>query len=255
MQYEDKERFIQMAEDYDRMAPFFVPQYDFLQREMILQSRIANIPRPAIVDLGAGSGLFLEKALAVNPRAFCYWVDSSPAFLAVAQRRLARFGKQVTYINSAIESEWKNQVGRPVNAIFSMSAIHHLDRHEKQAAYRDCFEMLVPGGWFINTDEMRGLDETAYRAALDFWVNHVNEAGQHVPAELQGHARQWLQHFDHWKQRNIDQFDRPKTKGDDLHESVLDQVRWLNEIGFSQVDIFVKYHLWCSIGGRKPWTT
>jgi hypothetical protein len=29
-------------------------------------------------------------------------------------------------------------------------------------------------------------------------------------------------------------------------------VAWLTEIGFTQVDLFVKYHLWCIIGGQKP---
>jgi hypothetical protein len=39
----------------------------------------------------------------------------------------------------------------------------------------------------------------------------------------------------------------PKKKGDDLHESFIDQVNWLKEFGYKNADLFVKYHLWCVI--------
>ena len=43
----------------------------------------------------------------------------------------------------------------------------------------------------------------------------------------------------------------PKTKSDDLHEDYASQLDWLHEVGFAHVDLFIKYHLWCAIGGRK----
>jgi hypothetical protein len=46
--------------------------------------------------------------------------------------------------------------------------------------------------------------------------------------------------------------DVPKTKGDDIHESFVNQVDWLHEIGFTEADVYIKYHLWCAVGGRKP---
>ena len=39
---------------YDAMAPYLVPQYDFLQDQMIRQSQIAWLNNPKVVDLGAG---------------------------------------------------------------------------------------------------------------------------------------------------------------------------------------------------------
>jgi tRNA (cmo5U34)-methyltransferase len=252
MQTSDKQRFTQMAEDYDQMAPLLVPMYGFLQDEMIRQAEIASLSAPRVVDLGAGSGRLLEKVLTANPYALCYWVDSSESFRSVAQRRLARFGERVNYVLSAIESDWMSQVEPPVQAIFSMSAIHHLESGEKRAAYATCFDLLAPGGWFINADEMRSLDREAYRASLHFWAAHVDAAAAGAPASLGEFVRRWQHHFDNWKRRNIEGFDLPKTKGDDLHEPFTDQVQWLREIGFVHVDVFVKYHLWCMVGGRKP---
>ena len=57
--------------------------------------------------------------------------------------------------------------------------------------------------------------------------------------------------FDNWKVRNLDNIDVPKTKGDDIHETFTEQINWLNEIGYVNVDLFIKYHLWCLIGGQK----
>ena len=58
-------------------------------------------------------------------------------------------------------------------------------------------------------------------------------------------------HFDNWTVRNVDNVDVPKVKGDDIHQDFMTQLAWLRESGFVNVDVFVKYHLWCAIGGQK----
>ncbi len=252
MDCKDKDRFIRMAEDYDQMAPLLVPMYEFLQDEMIRIAGVAAYTAPRIVDLGAGSGRLLEKVLTAAPDARCWWVDSSSAFEAVARRRLARFEGRVTYVLSPLESDWMPTIGRPVDVVLSMSAIHHLERSEKRALYAACSDLLAPGGWLLNTDEMQGTDRAAYRESLLYWARYIDAQMAHVPAELREHTARWRGHFENWKRRNIDGFDTPKTKGDDLHEPFTDQAGWLREIGFTNADVFVKYHLWCMIGGQKP---
>ena len=93
-------------------------------------------------------------------------------------------------------------------------------------------DLLADGCWFINGDEMKTLDERAYRASLDFWVRHVESQADRVPPELVENTLRWRRHFEGWKRRNIERIDQPKTKGDDLHEPFVDQVRWLREVGF-----------------------
>ena len=55
-------RFFTMAETYDRMCQSLVPQYDFIQNEVLAIPSIAD-ENPTIIDLGGGSGILLEKAL------------------------------------------------------------------------------------------------------------------------------------------------------------------------------------------------
>ena len=104
----DKERFFSMAEAYDRLAQKLVPQYDFLQNEVLKMVPIEAHQKAIIIDLGAGSGIFLDRILANHMNVKCYWVDYSNDFLAVAKKRLSRYGEKVVYIRSSLEEKWED---------------------------------------------------------------------------------------------------------------------------------------------------
>jgi SAM-dependent methyltransferase len=252
MAQDGKDRFFAMADTYHEMVPYMLPRYDFLQEELIQLLPLAESPRPAIVDLGGGSGILLGKILQVQPKATCYWVDYSPDFLRIAQQTLADYGDRVKYILTSFEDAWEDEVPESPDAIVSMSAIHHLETAEKQDLYQRCYDKLRPGGWFFNADEMKTIYPDAYLNSMQFWLNYVNGSAPTVPTTKRAYYDKWFAHFENWRARNIEHFSEPKSKGDDIHESFLEQLQWLKEIGFTGVDVFVKYHLWSIIGGRKP---
>jgi tRNA (cmo5U34)-methyltransferase len=162
------------------MCRHLVPQYDFLQDEVlrIADLQIAGIDRgsnaPVIVDLGAGSGIFLERAPTRWPNASAYWVDNSEAFCDVAQENLGQFDGRVKYVLSTFEEDWESQV-EEADLILSMSAIHHLESAEKKALYRRAFDALKPGGRFFNIDEMQTLYKDSYLENMRFWVKHAQD--------------------------------------------------------------------------------
>jgi hypothetical protein len=61
----------------------------------------------------------------------------------------------------------------------------------------------------------------------------------------------FMEKFDSWKKRNVDNIHIPKQEGDDVHESFLVQLDWLKKTGFNETDLFSKHFLWCLIGGKK----
>ncbi|MDY6959009.1 MAG: class I SAM-dependent methyltransferase, partial [Halobacteriota archaeon] len=252
--YEDQ-RFFKMAETYDKMAQLLVPKYDLLQDETLKIASFEGVTDPTVVDLGAGSGILLEKVLTRYPDAKCYWIDFSDDFLKIAKERLSRFGERIEFILSPIEEDWEREIengeGKGVDAIFSMSAIHHLESAEKKRLYRRCFEILNRSGWFFNIDEMKTIYNDAQLKSLYFWIEHVEGARGGVPGDMNHHYQRWNDHFQNWKRRNVDEIDQPKKKGDDIHDSFLKQIGWLKEIGFANVDLYIKYHLWSVIGGQK----
>lgn len=252
MEQIDKHRFFTMAEAYDRMCQHLVPGYDFLQGEVLRIVAADGKRDMTVVDLGAGSGVFLEKALTRWPGAKACWVDYSEDFLSVARQRLARFDGQVSYVQASFEETWESQVKGQADLIFSMSAIHHLENADKKRLYQRCFEKLAPGGWLFNVDEMKTLHQDGYLANMRFWVGHVQEMKGKMAEAQMPYYEKWQSHFDNWELRNVVNVDVPKTKGDDIHEDFTTQVDWLHEIGFAEADVYIKYHLWCAIGGRKP---
>ena len=256
MEQIDKHRFFTMAEAYDRMCRHLVPGYDFLQDEVLRIAAANGKHDMTVVDLGAGSGIFLERVLSRWPDARVYWVDYSEDFLSVAQQRLARFDGRVVYTRASFEDDWESQVEGQADLIFSMSAIHHLENDDKKRLYRRCFDKLAPGGWLFNIDEMKTLHKDGYLANMRFWVGHVQDVGSRMQEaedeEQLPYCEKWTSHFSKWEQRNVTNIDVPKVKGDDIHESFVNQVNWLHETGFAEADVYIKYHLWCAIGGRKP---
>lgn len=245
----DKNRFSAMAESYDKMAQSFVPQYDFMQNEMLKIPGFDHNSIQTVVDLGAGSGIMLEKALNFFPNATGYWIDSSAAFLAVARKRLSEFESRVIYIESSLQDKWEEKIPAKIDLCTSMSAIHHLTAKDKKALYERIFRKLGIGGWFFNIDEMKSLTETAYKNSLLFWAYYVDN--KKVNEKLRKHHDNFLVHFKRWQDRNITGFNKLKKEGDDLHDSFTDQIQWLEDAGFINCDLFIKYHLWCVIGGMK----
>lgn len=248
----DKDRFFSMAYAYDQTAPYLVPQYSWLQDELIRLLPLRSGRAVTIVDLGAGTGRLIEKILLADDLATCVHMDYSQDFQAIARHRLVPYENRVRYVTASFEEAWESQLPCAPDAIVSMSAIHHLDTQGKKDLYGRCLRALRPGGWFFNVDETRSISETAYRNSLHFWVRWVERARQAIPEEQRANFDRWCSHFEKWKVRNVDNVDKPKVKGDDIHEGFLDQAQWLAEVGFANVDVFFKYHLWACIGGQRP---
>ena len=247
----DKDRFFSMALAYDRMVSYLLPRYDFLQNEMIDLIFVHSDANEFIVDLGAGSGIFIDKVLSRYAGARCCWVDYSQDFHKVAIKRLAHHGHRVQFVLSPLEELWESQLAEPPDAICSMSAIHHLGTNGKKELYRRCNTALKPCGWFFNLDEMTTVYNDAYMNTLKYWVRYVDYARPQVPKDMLNFYGAWQDKFKQWKIRNIEHAGQPKAKGDDVHEGYIEQMRWLREAGFVDVDLFVKFQLWSLIGGQK----
>jgi hypothetical protein len=173
-------------------------------------------------------------------------VDQSAAFLGIAERRLARFGKRVTFIEKSLQDDWAGTLSTPPDALLSMSAIHHLDPREKQSLYHRCFDALAPEGLFLNGDEVRPESDADYLAAMNWWCDQKDQAlaaGQ-IPESFR-------QNLVAWRDRNVGRFGEPKTSGDDCHETAAVQMEYLRQSGFRDVRLAWNEQLWGILYGRR----
>jgi tRNA (cmo5U34)-methyltransferase len=249
----DKDRFHSksMATAYDEMCQLLVPGYDLMQDTLIDFLRFESINNIILLDLGAGSGILIEKILKEFPDSKCYYLDYSDDFMDVAKNKLEKYHERVIYIKSNFCDFWEPLLKDKPNVITSTSAIHHLSNENKKKLYKKCYDILRKDGWLFNIDEMKTLNNTAHLKNLHYWIYHAQKQGNTLPDNLVDSYNGWMEKFDLWGKRNIDDIHLPKKEGDDIHESFSVQLDWLNEIGFQNTDIFCKYFLWGMIGGKK----
>ena len=107
----------------------------------------------SVLDLGAGFGALTEKVLHRFPQASITCVDGSPVIIELARKRLARYGAGVRIFQRDLaDTAWREGIGGPFDCAVSALAIHHLDDPRKLALYREVYQLLAPGGIFLNDE-------------------------------------------------------------------------------------------------------
>jgi tRNA (cmo5U34)-methyltransferase len=234
------------AAGYDGTAQIIHPHYLEIQDEILRLLSVHEIAPRTIVDLGGGSGRLIQRILDRWPQAHGIVVDQSEPFLALAERRLARFGDRANCVLSRLQADWSSQLGGDVTAVVSMSAIHHLDPAEKASLYRRCFDVLAPGGLLLNGDEVRAPDDSDYMKRLTAWADHMRRSmtGGAIPATFHDAMNGWID-------RNVARFGQPKKSGDDCHETIDAQLNYFRAAGFPSADCPWQRDLWAVLRGLK----
>ena len=153
------------------------------------------------VDLGTGDGRLLAAVRGEHPEAVAVGVDASEPMLARAAER---------FDGEALVELRKHDLGLPLadlgplDAAVSGLAIHHLEDPRKRQLFGEIHSLLAPGGVFANLDLV-------------------------APASSRLHER---------FRREIGRVqDDPTDRLADLSE----QIGWLREAGFAEVDCHFKW--------------
>jgi SAM-dependent methyltransferase len=234
------------AEAYDLAALAIHPYYVAVQDRILDRMPFGRQEPFELVDLGGGSGRLVERVLERFTGARVTVVDQSEPFLALAERRLARFAPRAAFLQRRLQDNWGAELSAAPNVIVSTSAIHHLAPEEKQLLFARCLAALAPGGTFINGDEYRPTDDREYLALFEEWSTHMFGALDEgrIPESFRAT-------LDYWHDRNIRRFGEPKASGDDCHETIAAQVGYLRNVGFVDVETIWAVKFWGVLATRK----
>ncbi len=234
------------AVGYDASAEAVHPRYREIQDAILECLPLEPAGQGLVVDLGGGSGRLIERVLDRWPAASGLVLDQSEAFLALAERRLARFGARALCVQSRLQDDWPALLpARPI-AIVSMSAIHHLEPAEKQDLYQKCHDALRKDGVLLNGDEVRPAEDAAYLAEVNAWAEHMRRG------MADGSIGEIFHPALHtWIDRNVTRFGQPKKSGDDCHETIQAQLAYYQSAGFASADCPWQQALWAVLRGAK----
>ncbi|MFZ0004258.1 class I SAM-dependent methyltransferase [Methanoregula sp.] len=220
-----RKAFDAVATVYDSQREFIIPDMrDYYDAAVWAAESPRNVP--AILDIGAGTGLLSALLLEKYPASTITLLDISEKMLAVARERF-KSRKNVFF---QIGDYSQVELGGHYDLICSSLSIHHLDSGDKRRLFGRIYEALSPGGIFVNADQAEG--ETPYFTEMcrDYWDDFLRTG----PLTL------------------IEQMEILKRRDAlDKNEKLSVQLAWLHEAGFSDVDVIYKNRTFIVTVARK----
>jgi tRNA (cmo5U34)-methyltransferase len=210
------------AAAYDRDRILLLPGH-----EAFYAAALAQIPFDAatIVELGAGSGHFSAMLRAAFPAAHLHLIDFSQSMLDLARHRLG----DDPHITCTL-ADYSVGPLPSCNAVVSSLSIHHLEADRKRALFPLIFAALQPGGVFLNADQVAGPTPALETLYQQRWVEGVRALGA-------------------TEQQIADSLYRQL---EDRRTPLDQQLAWLRDAGFTDVDCCYKSNSFAVFGGARP---
>ncbi|HVM97045.1 MAG TPA: class I SAM-dependent methyltransferase [Candidatus Acidoferrales bacterium] len=201
-----------------------------------------GLPVQRFADLGCGSGVLARAVLASHPTAQAALVDFSEPMMTEARRELSNHRPAPRFVvGDLAQPAWSDAVRdlAPFDAIVSGYAIHHLQHERKRALYGEIFDLLAPGGMFLNVEHV---------ASVTAWIESVSDELM-IDSIFEFHRQRGGEKS---RQQVADEFVHRPDKAANILAPVEEQCGWLRGIGFVDVDCFFKAFELAVFGGRKP---
>jgi len=224
---------------------YFVP-HRATQHRIIADLAPTAGPGDGYVELCCGEGRLSEALLRAQPQATVLALDGSEAMRQAAAARLAPFGERARVAAFDLDSDgWRTLSGAPAAplAIVSSLAIHHLDGRRKRKLYDHMHLALKPGGRLIIADLLEPLSTAAKAVAAWTWDQNAREAAldHHGPEDP---YQQFVEtNWNYYADPDPDPIDKPSP--------LLTQLKWLEQVGFIEVDVHWMLAGHAIFSGRK----
>lgn len=202
---------LQRAEDW---PSFRVGLPHAADAETMLMEHLIHGQVNRILDLGSGDGHMIAVLREYWPDAAAIGLDLSPALVDAAQQRFVD-AEEVRVESHDLMRPLPSTLGQ-FDVVISALAIHHLPDERKRDLFSEVFELLQPNGVFYDLDVVAAPTaelHTLSQAAFGFDGRQQDPSDQ--PARLE------------------------------------DQLDWLREAGFDNVDCFWKWLELSLVGGTK----
>lgn len=226
-----KEEFERAAATYDGERRCLIPCFEDFYTVPLEIIPFHPDRELRVLDLGAGTGLLSAGVARRYPRALLTLVDLSPAMLAVAEQRFA--GADNARISFQVLDYRCDPLKGVYDLVISALSIHHLTDGDKATLFRAIYDILEPGGMFINADQIQGENGFADQLCRHLWLDKVRASG--IDEKALAAARERMK--------------------EDRMATLDDQLLWLRQAGFTDISTWYRYYNFVVFSGTKPLST
>ncbi|MBN1120887.1 MAG: class I SAM-dependent methyltransferase [Anaerolineae bacterium] len=216
-----------------QLLPLAEQQIEIMMR--LIETTQSGVSR--VLDIGCGDGIVGRSIRSVYPECTLVFVDYSEPMLEAATAILPPQPPATSYrLADFGEAGWQKDIAPGFDVIASRYAIHHVPHEAKQRLYEDIFEMLNPGGIFINVEHVASRGSLGERLFNDMLIDTIYGQSE------EGTTREEV----------AEAFHNRKDKDDNILAPVEDQCGWLRRIGFVEVDVYLKIAELAVFAGIRP---
>ena len=219
-----KEKFNSEASKYDKYRRLIIPHFDLFYGTLIELSNSAE-NHSKILDLGAGTGLLSKFLRERYPQGKFYLIDLSEDMLNIAKTRFEGQNNFEYILGDYVNYDFEESF----DLIVSSLSIHHLTHQEKFQLYQKIYALLNEGGIFLNADLVIGNSPFNEKNYQTNWLDKIEENKME-----ESYKKAAIKRMD---------LDQPAT----LEENI----GWLKNSCFKDVDVYYKYYNFVVIFGRK----
>lgn len=180
-----------------------------------------------IIDLGCGTGTIAKKISEKFPNSKIVCLDIASNMIDIAKNKLSGH-KDTEFI---IGDFSKIDFDTKFDVIVSSLALHHLENDkDKKDFYSKIYSILTDSGMFYNADVVLASTDYHQDINMNRWIEYMNKS-----VLMDEILNNWI----------------PKYKTEDRPAKLIDQLKWLENIGFKSVDVIWKYYNFGVYGGIK----
>ena len=194
------------------------------------------------LDLGCGDGMLSAAILDEFPTARGCLVDISEPLLTAARHQLQAHADRVDFIVADYtQPGWTRAISRllPFDAVVSAFAAPGSPDHQKRELYTEIFQLLKPEGPFVNIEQVA----SSTRWTESIWDDYLIEAI--FGPEIKGASGE----------RRVEvarEYYKRAKAGGNVCAPLEVQCDWLREIGFENVECYLKVAELAVFGGQRP---
>ncbi|OGC18626.1 methyltransferase type 12 [candidate division WOR-1 bacterium RIFOXYC2_FULL_37_10] len=222
-----KKHFEEEAEEFDQIILRLIPFYAEMIDALVLAIPFEKIRPIKVIDMGCGTGTIAKKIKEKFPNSKITCLDLAENMIEMAKIKMQEYDDISYIVNDFCNFKFDGEC----DVIISSLALHHLvaDK-DKKSFYRKAFDNLSDGGVFYNADVVLG--SNAYLETINMlkWKEFMSKN-----VSLEEIENKWI----------------PKYYEEDRPARLIDQIKWLEEIGFVAVDVIWKYYKGAVYGGSK----